>query len=549
MSHKTYNTVSTKATPQSQRIMGTKQVKNSAGGYSWTLDSWGMLDRFLILGSEGGTYYASERKLTADSASNVMKCVGDDGLRVVRRVLEVSKEGRAPKNDPAILVLAMCAKLGDDITRKAAFEVLPEVCRIGTHLFHFIQYAENMGGWGRAQRRAIANWYNEKDPKNLMYQLIKYQQRDGWSNRDALRLSHPTPASDIHQAIFQWVTQGTMSDKLDGSLIWAAEEAKKVESVKDICCLVKDFGLPREALPTEWLNHKEVWEVLLEGMPMTALIRNLAKMTSIGVLGPMNSWTKLVVSRLENTDYLAKARIHPIAVLSALRTYQGGHGVMGKLTWKPVQMIVDALDSAFYHTFKFVEPTGKNIVLALDVSGSMGAGLVAGVPGLTPRDASAAMAKITLGTEKNVVTVGFTSSRAQHPLYLSPRRQREQIVDDGISVLNLSAKDSLDTTIRKVSSLPFGGTDCALPMLWAMKNKVEADAFVIYTDNESWAGEIHVSQALEMYRKQTGIRAKLIPVGLTATQFTVGDPNDAGTLNVVGFDTAAPQIMSDFIRG
>jgi 60 kDa SS-A/Ro ribonucleoprotein len=35
---------------------------------------------------------------------------------------------------------------------------------------------------------------------------------------------------------------------------------------------------------------------------------------------------------------------------------------------------------------------------------------------------------------------------------------------------------------------------------------------------------------------------------MTGTPFTIADPNDAGMLDVVGFDSSAPAIMSDFIR-
>jgi len=37
-------------------------------------------------------------------------------------------------------------------------------------------------------------------------------------------------------------------------------------------------------------------------------------------------------------------------------------------------------------------------------------------------------------------------------------------------------------------------------------------------------------------------------VGMEANDFTIADPDDAGMLDVVGFDTAAPSVMSDFIR-
>ncbi|MEO0563148.1 MAG: hypothetical protein AAF125_13655, partial [Chloroflexota bacterium] len=62
-------------TPQSMPIPGSNQVQNSAGGYSFEVDQWTLMTRFLILGSEGGSYYASAQKLTRDNAVNVAKCI------------------------------------------------------------------------------------------------------------------------------------------------------------------------------------------------------------------------------------------------------------------------------------------------------------------------------------------------------------------------------------------------------------------------------------------------------------------------------------------
>ena len=94
--------------------------------------------------------------------------------------------------------------------------------------------------------------------------------------------------------------------------------------------------------------------------------------------------------------------------------------------------------------------------------------------------------------------------------------------------------------------MPFGGTDCALPMIYALKHKIKADVFVVYTDSETWAGNIHPVQALREYRQRMGIPAKLVVVGMITNGFSIADPNDAGMLDVVGFDTATPQLMSDF---
>ena len=79
-----------------------------------------------------------------------------------------------------------------------------------------------------------------------------------------------------------------------------------------------------------------------------------------------------------------------------------------------------------------------------------------------------------------------------------------------------------------------------------MEKRVELDTFVVYTDNETWGGRMHPSQALKKYRQQTGIPAKLVVVGMVSNGFSIADPNDAGMLDVVGFDTATPQLIADF---
>jgi 60 kDa SS-A/Ro ribonucleoprotein len=99
-----------------------------------------------------------------------------------------------------------------------------------------------------------------------------------------------------------------------------------------------------------------------------------------------------------------------------------------------------------------------------------------------------------------------------------------------------------------VSDLPFGGTDCALPMLYALTQEIEIDAFVILTDSETWAGDVHPSQALARYRHATGLAARLVVVGMVANEFSIADPKDPGMLDVIGFDTATPQLVSDFAR-
>lgn len=529
---------STTSTPQSQPIPGTAQVADSAGGFAWQVDDWARLDRFLVLGCEGGTYYVSEHALTVDNASAVRRCLAADGLRTIHRIVAASETGRVPKNDPAIFALAMAAKLGDEATRRAAYAALPRVCRIGTHLMHFAAYAQGFGGWGRGMRRAIGAWFNAKPAADLAFQLAKYQARDGWSNRDLLRLAHPRAASPSHDRLFAWAVQGELpagaADDPACALPVAMAELRALADAAAVARLIRERRIPRECVPTAWLTRPEVWDALLEAMPMTALIRNLATMTRVGLLAPGAAATARVVARLRDPARLASARVHPLAVLAALVTYRSGRSARGSSAWQPVAAIVDALDAAFYAGFGLVEPAGKRVLLALDVSSSMSRGAVGGVASLSPRIASAAMALVTAATERDHAFVAFTAASG------SP--------DGGIAPLAISPRQRLDDVVRAVSGLAFGGTDCALPMVWAHKHRVEVDTFCVYTDNETWAGSVHPAQALRAYRDARGIPAKLVVVGMTSNGFSIADPNDAGMIDVVGFDASTPPVIADFAR-
>jgi 60 kDa SS-A/Ro ribonucleoprotein len=525
--------LSTRVTPQSEPIPGTAQAPNSAGGFAWQLDDWGRLDRFLVLGTEGGSYYATERALTLESAAAVGRCVDADGPQVVRRVVEISLAGRAPKNDPALFVLAICAGLGDQATRAAAYAALPQVARIGTHLFHFLAYVEGFRGWGRGLRRAVAAWYNDRPAAELAHQAIKYQQRDGWAHRDALRLAHPQPATEQHGAIYHWIARGWPDVGEDAHpdaalrLIWAYERAQRAATAREVAGLIQTYRLPREAVPTAWLTDVRVWEALLAEMPLEALTRNLATMTRVGLIAPGAAATRLVCERLRDPERIRRARLHPIKLLAALTTYGRGHGARSKETWAPVAQVVDALNDAFYLAFEAIEPTGKRLVLALDVSGSMASGTIAGVPKLTPRVGSAAMALVTAATERDHTIVAFSHEIV--PVAISPRQR-------------------LDDVVKATSRIPMGGTDCAAPMLWALEQGVQADAFVVYTDSETWFGKIHPAQALRQYRERTGIAAKLVVVGMVSNGFTIADSGDAGMLDCVGFSTDTPAVIADFVR-
>lgn len=508
-------------TPQSEKARN-DQVENNTSGFVFKISDFSRLDRFLILGSDSNTYYQSARELTKQNVDSIKALIDNDGINVVNRVVEISKSGRAPKNDPAIFVLAMCSGSDKKEVRKHALNHLQDVCRIPTHLFMFLEYAKLFRGRGHLFQTALQKWYMDKSEDQLIYHMLKYRQREGWSHRDVLRLAKPKGAVGNHQSMFAWATGKEVKGEIP-SLLKGFIECQRTESEKGCADLIREYGLSREMVPTQFLKSPLVWEALLEKMPLTAMIRNLGNMGSCGLLKPMSEASRSIIGKITQ-ESIAKSLIHPINILYAAKTYAQGHGMKGDNSWPVDGNVVDALDDAFYLAFDNVKATGKRFLVGIDVSGSMeyGSGLI-----LTPREIAAAMSVIHIRTELQVHYMAFSG---------------------GFIPLPITKKSTINSVIEQTSRLPFDRTDCALPMLYALRNKLPVDAFIVYTDNETNTGWIHPFQALKKYREvMGGINAKLIVCGVTATEFSIADKNDPGMLDIVGFDSAIPMLVNDFI--
>lgn len=517
-----YGTVNTRKTAQTESA-DRRQVQNNAGGFTFSVGALERAKRFLILGSAAGTYYSTSSDLTRENAGVIVKLAEADGRALVDLIVEISVSGKAPKANPALFALAIAASFGTDDSKSYALSRLSEVARIGTHLFIFARYIEQFRGWGRGLRRAVSNWYLDKPIDSVAFQAAKYRQREGWSHRDILRLTHPKTDEPARKALFDWIS-GRTPDQLP-RIIEGFDAAQKDGA--NVPALIREFGLTWEMLPDSALNEAATWDALLDaGVPQTALLRQLPRLTRLGLVDPFGGRTAEIAAQIVDPDRLRKARIHPINLLVAMKTYGSGSGRGSE--WDPVTKIVDALDSAFYAAFATIEPAGKRTLIGLDVSGSMAANWDPSHT-LTARDIGAAFSLVLTATEPGTEVFGFTGS--------------------GFNSLRISRKQRLDDVIRKTSGLPFAGTDCSLPMVTALKNRWEIDTFVVITDNETWAGEIHPHQALVEYRQKMGIDAKLVVLAVTPTDFSIADPSDPGMLDIVGFSNDVPTLVTEFSRG
>jgi 60 kDa SS-A/Ro ribonucleoprotein len=519
-------------TPISQAVTGREAEMTQVGnGFVFKLDNWLKLDRFLILGTESTMYKAgASADLNRHNADLAKELISQNGNQVVDRCVQISQAGRAKNNDYALLVMALAMTHGSNNVKRYAGASLPLVARTGTHLMHFVGFANGMRGWGKSLKKAVSDWYATKTPEQVAYQAVKYQQRDGWSQRDILRLAHPKAGEDtVRNNVYKYIVKGaagmTPGDMISPIII-AFEEAKTANKSR-LVQLILEHRLSHEMIPNEMKNSPEVWEALAQHMGSTALLRNLNKLTSVGLIAPYSEFSKSVANKLTDVTMLHKDRVHPLTVLIAKKQYAQGKGDKGSLIWKPDAAINVALEGSFYASFAAIEPSCKNLMLALDVSGSMD-GVALGVP-ITCREGATVMAMVTARTEKNSAIFGF---------------------DHKFRDLGITALDTLEAACKKTYSRNFGSTDCGLPMKFAQEQKWDIDCFSVYTDNETNHGVNHPFQSLRNYRNAMGKpTARLVAVGMTVNDVSIADPKDAGMLDVAGFDSQVPQFISNFAAG
>jgi 60 kDa SS-A/Ro ribonucleoprotein len=525
-------------TPLSKRTPGrTDEVVNNAGSYVFGVDDQNRLERFLILGTDGGTYYVGERKLTEQNVKFLKDMIARNEQAVLATVIAVSEGGRALKNSPALFALALILTEGQN--KAAARAAVPRVARTSTALFEFAEYIKNLGGWGRAKRGAIADWYENMDAGKLAYQAVKYRQRNGWSHRDLFRLAHP---KGVDQTVGNFILGKDELGPDAPYILLGFKEMQRATSVANVIDTLGEFkNLPWETIPTQFLKDEKVWKTLfynnqLEGQ---ALVRNITRLARIGAFKDM-VFTADYAERLADAERIAKTRLHPINFLNALVVHVEGqidrdprntwyYGAFSthnrKKDWTAAGKIVDALNEGFYESFKHVEPSGKRTLLAVDVSGSM-AGFAANGLDLSAAQVAAAMGMNLARTEKYSEIVGFGTS----------------IVDLGIT-----AKTNLEGAMQRVQR-SFGATNISAAIDYAIKNRIEVDTFAMITDNEANTGR-KPTQALADYRQKMGINAKLASFGVAATEYTVADPKDANQMDFVGFDSNAPKVFADFSAG
>ena len=525
-------------TPQNLPIPGREEEmsENLAGGVGFKASDWTALRRWLLTGSMFDCYYQGKDQMTEKNVEVLKRVMVEDATKVASEILDASKKGVSFHTPIYALTIL---STGDKDAKNAFREVFSQVIRNGSQLYEFFNYTRGLRGFGSLIHNTVKDWFAGKDAKELEFQFLKYQSRYDWSGRDVLRMIKPVPKDETVKAVFNWIIGGTKKNPLLTEWPETLERIRAYEFLKsgdaaesDVIDAIGKYKMTWEMMPGNLTQTPKTWEALFHNMPVGATIRNLGNLTDKGVF--KNTGNLDILEQRFSKENLKKAYIHPVVFASALMIYEAG-GSMGrsKLTWKPVPRVMDTMEEGIDACFDSVEPTGKHIFYALDVSSSMTGGSVATL-WMTPLQVQGVMALASIRTEKNYFVGGF---------------------DDNFKVLSKFTKNLNYARAVDYHNGPwpnnFGGTDANAAYEYAIRNQIHTDIFVFMTDSESWSGYKHPSQGFKEYKSRINRNAKaiyctLVPYG---DSITLADPEDKDSYDIAGFTGNTPKLINMIAKG
>ncbi len=443
-----------------------------------------------------------------------------------------------------------------------------------------------------------------------------------------------------------------MSDAIKVFAFLCAVDTSKASTVSadELCDMISGFNLAREVVTTNHLNSCDVWLRLLckmntsgyghlvhklvkansndptilnvlstvisdkgeslhipknleVNMPITALIRNLAKLSSLKIFSedthPCGRQLEMAVcKRLINPDVLAKGNVHPVSLMSAHATYSLGHGIKGSLTWQPNAQITKAIEEAFYASFRTLKGHGYKIAHGVDASGSM-TSTSTPVAGMMACEVVACMVMAFYRVEYAYSEKNRTQFRQDIGYFQSGGRSYYNRNNNGYK--DITSEVSNGTTFQEmrklVSRSDFGSTDIGCFIQWTidrLKSSLDGfkakqnglhklpvfswpgfyNALFVWTDNDVNSGtqpmplvlkyQLLVRECFNVQRftedgkavdgqdLENMIKAnvpKFVVIATVPTSFTVGDPEDPNVLNVSGFDLSVPVLIDNFLSG
>jgi 60 kDa SS-A/Ro ribonucleoprotein len=479
---------------------------NEAGGRAYLREPEAALALYASTGCLNGVYYADAQMQLAQVLD---LCSKVSAQFVAQTAIHARKQGHM-KDMPALLAAYLAHHDGELLAR-----VFDRVIDNGRMLRNFVQILRSgvvgRKSLGTRSKRLVQQWLEAASVETIMAAAIGNQP----SLADIVKMTHPKPANAEREALYAWLIGKPYVKKVLPQLVRDFESYKR-----------KPVGSPPN-LPFLYLTSLQLntaqWKKIAQRASWQATRMNLNTFLRHGVFDDKEMVQK-IAKKLTDKEEIRRARVFPYQLFAAWKAANGLPAA-----------IMAALEQAMEHATANVPLLPGNVVVAVDVSGSMASPVTGTRPGST-----------TALRCVDVAALIAASVKRKNP------SARILPFDTQVRTLPLSEHASVMNQAQRLAALCGGGTTVSAPLKQLNAERAHVDTLIVVSDNESWI-ETNVGMGTRtMYEwsllRQRCPNAKLVAIDLApyATSQTVASDD---VLHVGGFSDTVFELLADAATG
>jgi len=508
------------ANPNSPSHVPAANTRNAAGGRAYSLTDESALARFAAAGCLADSFYVSAET----NLDEVRKLVDRCSPEFIAQTAIWSRQFGFMKDMPSYLLAALLRKdavLAEKVAPKVAdngkiIRNVTQILRSGEKGKHSVP---------RTWRRYVRNYLTSKHPKRILSESVG---DGGMSLADVIRICHPKPADEAQAALWAHVCGFPYQPEKAPQALQEVLKWKESGRIEDM-----PQGIEHRLLEGIHAFTATEWTHLIPKMGWHAIRMNLATFARHGVFSN-TSTLSLVCDRLRSEEEIVRSRVWPTQILAALSKVDSSMGLaQAKLQ--------DALQDALEISLKSVPWIQGNVMVWVDVSGSMGSPLTGN------RGSSSSSMRVT-----DVAAVFAAAVLKQNPTSC-----RVMGVDTSIHPMDLNPRDSILSLQRKISSYGGGGTYLHEATEWMKKHKVVVDTVLVLSDTESyghlngntWSRGAPLAQSWVEWRNKFSPKAQMVCIDLSGGGYSLLKEKVAGAHHIAGFSDAIFPLVQRILSG
>lgn len=511
-------------------------TKNLAGGAAFSFSPEHELAQYMMTGTFNDTYYETGSDAFARVLALCQKC---DPEFLAKAAVYGRTQGFM-KDVPAFLVAALTV-----IEGKLAERIFRKVIDNAKMVRNFVQViqsgAAGRKSLGRRPKRMVAEWLLRQNGKYLLTASIGNKP----TLADIIKLSHPkAPETDKQlDACFAYFIGKLTPEKAEHlpAEIKAFEDFKQ-KRLKGLEAEVPpglDFRLVSslDLSPANWAQIARHARFLMT-------LKNLQTFARHDVF-KNSEVTDIIAGRLSDAEIVQKARVMPYQILMAYMMVtkdvpRAFWGTPTKPLFEVPMAVENALQDALEHSLVNIPDFEEDIVVGVDVSGSMQSPVTGHRKGATTR----------------VRCVDVAALFGSALMRKNPDRTLVLPFEGHLVALKLNPRDTVMTNAKKLASVGGGATRCEAVIEGvinlARKGVMKPNLVVFVSDNESWVGKARYrsTRTMELWEKYKGMnkRAKMVCIDIQTTG-TSQAPDRKDILNIGGFNDGIFRVIHEFVKG